>query len=112
MDLSQLAETPKLVHLQLDSEDIVAKYGEPLDFWIYDRQNITTYMRLASMENDTGSLVEEVKKLVMTKDGKPMLKEDQTLPLDIMMPMVEKVVTELGNGVSQTMKDSTAQPAS
>lgn len=113
MDLSQLAETPKLLHLQLDSDYIVDKYGEPLEFWMYDRQSIPTYIKLSNLnENDADQLIEETKKLVMNKDGKPMLKEDQTLPLDILMAMVEKVVTELGNGVSQTTKDSHPQPAS
>ena len=41
-----------------------------------------------------------------------MLKADQTLPFDIMMAMIEKVVAELGNGVSQTTKDLTTEPAS
>lgn len=112
MDLSQLAETPQLLHLQLDSDAIVEKYGEPVEFWMYDRQSIPTYLKLASLEDDTNELIETTKRLVMNKNGKPMLKEDQTLPLDIMMAMVEKVVTELGNGVSQTMKDSQPQPAS
>ena len=112
MDLSQLAETPKLLQLQLDSEYIVEKYGEPIEFYMYDRQSIPTYIKLSSLTDDTGELIDAVRELVMNKEGKPMLKADQTLPLDIMMAMVEKVVTELGNGVSQTMKDSTPQHAS
>lgn len=112
MDLSQLAETPKLLHLQLDSEDIVAKYGEPVEFWMYDRQSIPTYMKLSSISNDTAELIDAVRQLVMTREGKPMLKEDQTLPFDIMTAMIQKVVTELGNGVSQTTKDLTTEPAS
>lgn len=112
MDLSQLAETPKLLHLQLDSEAIVEKYGEPIEFYMYDRQSIPTYIKLSSIENDTGELIEAVRQLVMTKEGKPMLKADQTLPFDIMMAMIEKVVAELGNGVSQTTKDLTTEPAS
>jgi hypothetical protein len=111
MDLSQLAETPQLLHMKLDSPQIVEKYGEPIEFWMYDRQSIPTYIKLSGLENDTGELIDMVRELVMTKEGKPMLKADQTLPLDIMMAMIEKVVTELGNGVSQTLNDSQKQPA-
>jgi|DEB0MinimDraft_3_1074331.scaffolds.fasta_scaffold16234_2 hypothetical protein len=112
MDLSQLAETPKLLKLQLDSDTIIKKYGEPVEFWMYDRQSIPTYIKLSQLENDTNELIDVVQQLVMNEQGKPMLKADQTLPLDIMMAMVERVVTELGNGVGQTMKDSQPQPAS
>lgn len=102
MDLSQIAETPTLQKVTLDKPALVEKYGEPVEFYMYDRHSVPTYIKLTSIQNDTGALIEAVRELVMNKDGKPMLKEDQTLPIDIMIEMVQKVVTELGNGLSQT----------
>ena len=40
MKLSQLAAKPTLIKLELDDEDVVKEYGEPLEFWIHDRQPI------------------------------------------------------------------------
>lgn len=102
MDLSQIAETPTLQKVILDKPELVEKYGEPIEFYMYDRHSVPTYIKLSSIHDDTGALIEAVRDLVKTKEGKPMLSADQTLPLDIMIEMVQKVVTELGNGLSQT----------
>ena len=103
MDLKQIAEKPKLVKLSLDSERILEAYGEPVDFYMYDRQSIPTYLQLSQLENDTGALVDTVKSLVMDESGNRMLAEDDELPAFAMVEMIEKVVGQLGNAAGQTL---------
>ena len=43
MKLAELAAEPKLIPITLDDADIVEKYGEPLEFWIWDRQPIDSF---------------------------------------------------------------------
>jgi len=103
MDLKQIAEKPQLLKLQLDSESIIEKYGEPIEFYMYDRQSIPTYVKISTVEDNTEELINIVKDMAMTNDGKQMLSEDDTLPLDIMLAMIEKVVAQLGKSASQTL---------
>lgn len=104
MELSKIATTPKLECLTLDSEQIIEAYGEPIEFWIYDRQDIPTYLRLSEIKGNTAGLIEIVKTLIKDSKGKPALSADQELPVDVMVALIEKVVAYLGNGVSQILK--------
>ena len=45
----------KLKQLKV-SNSIIKKYGEPVEFWMYDRQSIPTYIKLSQLENDTNEL--------------------------------------------------------
>lgn len=105
MDLKQIAEKPTLVKLTLDKEHIIKTYGEPVDFYMYDRQSIPTFMKMSALENDTGEMIEMVKELVMDKNGNRMLDPDEELPVPVMVDMIEKVVDQLGNSASQTMNE-------
>lgn len=103
MKLSELAHTPKLIKILLDEEELVKKYGESIEFWIYDRQDINTYMKLASIEEGNFSNISAIiQDLILDEDGSQMLDENQQLPMDVMIKMVEKTVQYLGNLASQT----------
>lgn len=102
MKLKELAKKPELTKVTVDSEVIVKAYGEPLEFWMWDRQDIPTYLQLAQLKEDHGAIFNVVRKLVLDEDGKPALEEDDTLPIDVMIPVVEKAITQLGNMTPQT----------
>lgn len=103
MDLKQIAEKPKLVKLTLDKEHIIETYGEPVEFYMYDRQSIPTFVKLSALENDTAEMIEMVKELVMDSKGNRMLDEDEQLPVPVMVDMIETVVEQLGNAAGQTL---------
>lgn len=89
--------------MTLDSEAVIENYGEAIDYYIYDRQDMDTFMRLAQInENNTADIIKIVTDMVRDEDGNLILQEDQTLPLDITMQVVEQVVNKLGNLKSQT----------
>lgn len=103
MKLTQLAAEPQLVKLTITDEKIVAKYGEPIEFWVYDRQDMNTFMRLAKIDDGNISIIADViKDMILDEDGKPIINEKRILPSDITIKAIELVVQTLGNGVSQT----------
>ena len=98
MKLSDLSVTPQLVNVKIDDEEIVKQYGEPIEFWIYDRQPMQTFMKMATVEEKgIGELSEVVLELILDEDGKPMLEPTQIPPATVMMRVITKVVEHLGN---------------
>lgn len=104
MKLSKLAAKPTLTLVVLDDEKIVETYGEPIEFYVYDRQDMTTFMKLASLEGeqDFGAIASVVEDLVLDEDGNKVLGNGNMLPVDVMLKVIETTVRQLGNAVSQT----------
>lgn len=106
MKLSQLAAKPQLMKIEIADEDIVKQYGEPIEFYIYDRQNMDIFMKLASLDEKNFSKVSEiVKDIILDEEGKPVLNDNEILPMSVMMRVVQKVIDQLGNGQSQTSQN-------
>lgn len=97
MKLNQIASKPKLVEVTLDDEETVKEFGESLTFHTWDRQPMTTFIKLASIEQGNFSTVlDSVKELVLDENGKQILKDDITLPTPVMMRVISKVVEGMG----------------
>ena len=95
--LSDLASKPALTSVVIDDKDLTEKYGDNLEFFIYDKLPISTYTKLASInQNDAGQLYEAVKDLILDENGHPVMSEDKTLPMDVMTAAVIKVTESLG----------------
>lgn len=98
MKLSQLAAKPTLIKLELNDEDTVAEYGEPLEFWVYDRQPIDEYIRLAtSSESNPGEIIKTINAMVRDENGEVIAKDGMTFPSKVMTKILAKVVETLGN---------------
>lgn len=97
MKLQDLASKPQLVKLTIDSEELVTKYGEALEFYVLDKLPIDTYTKLASINTaDPASMYLTVKDLILDETGKPVIQNDLTLPLDLMNAAIIKVTENLG----------------
>ena len=97
MKLTQLTAKPQLIKMTLDDEDIVKEYGEALEFWIYDRQPMDQFVRLAQMKpEDFQDMVAMVNGMVLDEEGNPVVKDDLVLPTGIMTKVIGKVVETLG----------------
>ena len=104
MKLAALAAKPKLVKITIDDEAIVERYGEALEFYIYDRQSMETYMNLSQLtENNIDEIVNTILPLVLDETGKPALDPEDQLPIDVAVKVIEKVTISLGNLASQTL---------
>jgi len=103
MKLSELAAKPQLINVVLDQPAIVERYGEPIEFYIYDRQNMETYMALSQVDgNNITAIAGVVVPLILNEDGTQMIEPDGVLPIDVLIAAVNGVVIRLGNPKSQT----------
>lgn len=97
MKLTQLAAKPQLVKIILNDKDVIDQYGEELEFWIYDRQPMDKYIKLAQMKGENmHELIAAVNDMVLDESGEPVIKEGLTLPTNIMTKVIGKVVETLG----------------
>jgi len=97
MKLQALKAKPQLIKLVIDDEEVVKSYGEAIEFWIYDRQPMDIFVRLASVKTDNiGDLFELVNKMILDEEGKPILNNDEMLPMDVLTKVITKVVERLG----------------
>ena len=95
MNLKDLAAKPQLLKITLDDEDIVKEYGESLDFWTWDRQPIDSYLKMAN-SGEQGALLEIVRNNVMDETGAPVIADGMTLPGNVLLKVVNKIVETLG----------------
>lgn len=97
MKLSQLAAKPQLIKIELNDEEIVKEFGEPIEFWTWDRQPLDTFMKIASASNsDPSSIIGIVKTLILDEAGKEIIKGDNMLPTNVLMKVIAKIVETLG----------------
>lgn len=97
MKLTQLAAKPQLIKIVIDDEETVQQYGEAVEFWIYDRQPLDKFVKLATLKTDNAAeLIETVNGMALDEDGTPVVKDGLTLPMDLMTKVIGKVVERLG----------------
>lgn len=97
MKLKDLAAKPKLIPIQLDSAEIVEQYGEALEFFIWDRQPIQKFIRIATtMNTDYAEAVTMMNEMILDDEGKAVCSEGNTLPSAVMTAAIHKVIEQLG----------------
>lgn len=97
MKLNNLISKPQLVKVELNDEEIVAQFGEPIEWYVYDRQPIDRFLKLASSDgSNSEQIVELMREMVLDEEGKPLLVGDATLPTNVMMKVMNKMVEILG----------------
>lgn len=99
MNLSELSAKPKLIEVSIDDEETLKEFGEKITFHTYDRQPMDVFIKLASSlagGNNTGSIIEIVKTLILDEKGKQILNDDNMLPTNILMKAIYKVTDLLG----------------
>ena len=99
MKLKELAAKPKLVQVLLDDEATVKEYGDALEFWVWDRQPLTKFIKFANAQGQVenfGELVDFCSELILDDEGNPVMVDGEVLPASIMLKCVNKVVEQLG----------------
>ena len=98
MQLSELSKKPQLVKLTIDKADLVEKYGEALDFYMYDRQPLHVFSKIAksSKSEDIGEYLEILKDTILTEKGDPIMTEENILPLDLMTEAMALIGAQMG----------------
>jgi hypothetical protein len=97
MKLNQLIAAPQLTKVSLDDEDVIKEFGEPLEWWIWDRQPLDRFLKLASAEGNTGDqIVATMREMILDEEGNPLLVGDATLPTTVLVKVMNKMVSLLG----------------
>lgn len=97
MKLSEVAKKPTLIKMSLDDDETVKEFGEPLEFWTWDRQPMDVFMKLSSVDaTNQQAIITAVKDLVMDEQGNKILNSDEVLPTPVMLRVMTKVVESLG----------------
>ena len=97
LKLTQLASKPQLIKVIVDSKELVERYGDELEFCIWDRQPIDQFIRMATTgANDYAEMIRMVNDLILDEEGKKVLKEGEALPNDVMIAVINTVVERLG----------------
>lgn len=98
MELSKLAQKPQLIKLTITDEEIVKTYGDELEFYMYDRQPLDVFAKLASAKEGetTESMVNMIQEIILDKDGEKVMKEGLQLPMDVIGACMKVAGEKLG----------------
>lgn len=97
MNLKDLANKPQLVKLTVDKPDLIEKYGDALDFYIYDRQPLEVFGRLANADKENFSDVAIlVSTLILDEQGNSIIEDGAELPFDVLTEVITMVSEHLG----------------
>lgn len=97
MKLSELATKPQLIKITIDKEELVKKYGDSLEFYIWDRQPLNVFGRLASAEKENfQDIAELMNTLILDENGKTICEDGFQLPFDVMVEAMSKISENLG----------------
>lgn len=102
MELKKLAKTPTLKKVTVDTDLIVQAYGEPVEFYMYDRQDIPVFLKIAQLRDDQEGMYNLVKEVILDEKGNRMLGDEEILPVEILVDVITAVVNNLGNLNPQT----------
>ena len=102
MQLKELATEPTLKKITVDDEVIISAYGEPVDFYMYDRQDLPTYLKLAQIKDNQEEMWSILKDLLLDDKGQPVLTGNKSMPVEIMVPVISKAVDALGKATPLT----------
>lgn len=104
MNIKQFASVPELVKIELDDEDLLKKYGEPITFHTYNIVSLSTYFEFfnARSNSEFENLDKIIKKLILDENGKQVLNGNEDLPIDIAAAAINKIGEILGKSQSKT----------
>lgn len=109
MNIKKFAGKPELVEIVLDDKDLIERYGEPITFYAYNIVRMSTYFDFfnARSNNEFGNLDKIMKSMILDKDGKQVLADDEDLPIDIAAAAINKIGEILGKQQSKASTQTT-----
>jgi hypothetical protein len=97
MKINQIASKPQLIKVIIDDKATVKDFGEAVEFWTWDRQPLDKFMKLASVKQDNpAEIIEIVKTLILDEHGKEVITEENMLPTQLLIKIIQKVTETLG----------------
>lgn len=97
MKLSELAKEPQLQKIVITDETIVEKYGEELEFYIYDRQPLDIFTKLAAASTENASsYIDLLADIIMDEEGNKVISNNHVLPMDVLTEALKLIGAHLG----------------
>jgi hypothetical protein len=97
MKINQIASKPQLIKIIIDDKATVKEFGEPVEFWSWDRQPLDKFMKLASIKQDNpAEIIEIVKTLILDEQGKEVITDENMLPTQLLIKIIQRVTETLG----------------
>jgi len=98
MSIKKFASVPQLIEIHLDDPALVEKYGEVITFHTYDIVSMSTYFEFfnARSNSEFQQLDKIMKTMILDKDGKKVLADNEDLPVDIAAAAIGKIGEILG----------------
>lgn len=96
MKLAELSKEPQLIKITVDKKELVEKYGDELEFYVYDRQPLDSFTKLANADKDMTGVTEVIQSMILDEEGNKIVQDGKVLPLDVLMECVSLVGEKLG----------------
>ena len=103
MKLSEITQKPQLIEVLIDDKDTIKEYGEALSFHTWDRQPMDVFIKLANLASNIenknpniGDIIDVVRDLIVDEKGKPLLTDNNAMPTNILIKVIQKVTESLG----------------
>ena len=111
MNIQKFASKPKLIQIDLDEPELLEAYGEPITFYTYDVVGLSTYFDFfnARTKSQYEALNKIIKALILDDQGKPAIKEDEDLPIDIAAAAINRIGGILGKSQGKTLTPETGE---
>ena len=112
MNIKEFASKPTLIEVVIDNTDIVEKYGETIKFHTFDIVSLSTYFDFYNSRNNGEfvNLEKLIRKLVLDEKGKPVLADDEDLPVDIAAEAISKIGDIMGKSQRKTSTQKNGIP--
>jgi len=111
MDISKFAKKPELVKITCDQEEILAEFGEAIDFWMWDNVDINTYFDFYKLQqsNEGEKLNALMRKLILNAEGQQILKEEEMFPISLTLAALVKIGENLGKSKTKPLAPETGK---
>jgi len=97
MKLNQIVSKPQLTRVELNNEEVIKLYGEPLEWWVWDRQPLDKFFKMMNADAASGEqIVSVLTEMILDETGEPLLKDGASLPTNILMMVVTKMTEIMG----------------
>ena len=103
MNIKDYESKPELIEIVLDDKELIERYGEPITFHTYNIVRMSIYFDFfnARSNNEFSNLDKMMKAMILDKDGKQVLADDEDLPIDIAAAAINKIGEILGKPQSK-----------
>lgn len=112
-NINEFVKKPQLTQIVLDDEDTVNTFGDSVIFYMKDFVDVNTYFDFFRSQSENSNQLNEVlQRLILNDQGKPVLRDDETLPIELAVKVLTKINEILGKSKTKPlMKEVGTQSA-